>query len=950
MVLSVFKKVLGDYNEKELKKLWPLAVEVNEWEEEISALSDDGLRGKTLEFRKRLAEGETLDDLLPEAFAVTRESSRRRTGMRHFDVQIIGGVVLHKGDIAEMKTGEGKTLVATLALYLNALAGEGAHLVTVNDYLAKRDAQWMGPIFYSLGLSIGILQHDTAYVYDPTANLDNPSLRYLRASSRREAYDADITYGTNNEFGFDYLRDNMVTDLDRAVQRRNTPHAFAIVDEVDSILIDEARTPLIISGPAEETEEIYRTFARIVPRLQEEQDFVVDVKHRTVSLTEDGAEKVEKFLGIKNLYDPQNFRLTRFLDAALRAQNIYHLDQQYVIKDGEVIIVDEFTGRLMYGRRWSDGLHQAVEAKEGVKIQRESVTYATITLQNYFRLYKKLAGMTGTAWTEREEFHQIYDLDVIMVPTHRPMVRQDFSDVIFRSEAGKFTNAVREIEGAHSTGRPVLVGTVSIENSERLSELLKRYSNCGLEDCREYHKVCPLKEPQVLNAKQHEREAHIVSQAGVYGTVTIATNMAGRGTDIILGGNPERLAEEMARKQGVELIEATEEVAAAIRSEARDAWQKHHEKVVEAGGLHIVGTERHEARRIDNQLRGRSGRQGDPGSSRFFVSFEDEIMRRFAPDWVSNLLGRMGMDDETPLESNMVSKSIEQAQTKVEGHNFDIRKHVVQYDDVMNQHRDYIYTDRRKILEGADVRSNVLEMIEQEIERAFDAFAPGDTAANWDISALLIEVKAMFSLPSHINEKYVLDHPEEIYGEIVEEMRKAYGAKEKELGEEKMRMLERLVLLGTIDRLWVYHLTALEEMREGIGLTGYGGRDPLVEFKREAYDMFDQLKGHIRQNVSRRIFHVTLTPQAAPPPPPANTQESGPPDTPGANGGATSTRRSAKGAAASASASGDGASTSNVQSGAAAAARHPGKIGRNDPCPCGSGKKYKKCHGSGAGI
>ncbi|HSP56118.1 MAG TPA: preprotein translocase subunit SecA, partial [Dehalococcoidia bacterium] len=649
MVLGVFKKVLGDYNEKELRKLWPLALEVNEWEEEISALSDAELAAKTVEFRSRLADGETLDDLLPEAFAVTRESSKRRTGMRHFDVQMVGGIVLHKGDIAEMKTGEGKTLVATLALYLNGLAGEGAHLVTVNDYLAKRDAQWMGPIFDSLGLTIGILQHDTAYVYDPTANLDNPSLRYLRAASRREAYDADITYGTNNEFGFDYLRDNMVTDLDRAVQRRDTPHAFAIVDEVDSILIDEARTPLIISGPAEETEEIYRTFARIVPRLQEEQDFVVDVKHRTVSLTEDGAEKVEKFLGIKNLYDPANFRLTRFLDAALRAQNIYHIDQQYVIKDGEVVIVDEFTGRLMYGRRWSDGLHQAVEAKEGVKIQRESVTYATITLQNYFRLYKKLAGMTGTAWTEREEFHQIYDLDVIMVPTHRPMIRQDFSDVIFRSEAGKFTNAVREIEGAHATGRPVLVGTVSIENSERLSELLKRYSKCDLEDCGDFHKVCPLKEPQVLNAKQHEREAHIVSQAGVYGTVTIATNMAGRGTDIILGGNPERLAEEMARKQGMDLIEATEEVAAAIRSEAREIWQKHHEKVVAAGGLHIVGTERHEARRIDNQLRGRTGRQGDPGSSRFFVSFEDEIMRRFAPEWVSNLLGRMGMDDETPL-------------------------------------------------------------------------------------------------------------------------------------------------------------------------------------------------------------------------------------------------------------------------------------------------------------
>jgi preprotein translocase subunit SecA len=949
MVLGALKKVLGDYNEKELKKLWPIAAEVNDWEEEITALSDADLAAKTVEFRQRLADGEDLDDMLPEAFAVCREAARRRLGQRHFDVQVIGGIVLHQGKISEMKTGEGKTLTSTLALYLNGLAGQGAHLVTVNDYLAKRDAQWMGPIFHSLGLSIGVLQHDTAYVYNPVANLDNPSVRYLRAASRREAYDADITYGTNNEFGFDYLRDNMVTDLDRAVQRRDNPHAYAIVDAVDSILIDEARTPLIISGPAEETEEIYRTFARIVPRLEDERDFIIDVKHRSVSLTEDGAEKVEKFLGIKNLYDPQNFRLTRFLDAALKAHWLYNRDQQYVVKEGEIIIVDEFTGRLMYGRRWSDGLHQAVEAKEGVKIQRESVTYATITLQNYFRLYKKLAGMTGTAWTEREEFHQIYGLDVIMVPTHRPMIRQDFSDVIFRTEAGKFTNAVSEIEGAHGTGRPVLVGTVSIENSERLSELLKRYSACKLDDCGDYHKVCPLKDPQVLNAKQHEREAHIVAQAGVYGAVTIATNMAGRGTDIILGGHPDRLAEEIARKRGTDIIEMSEEDAAAVRAEAREAWQGHHEKVVEAGGLHIVGTERHEARRIDNQLRGRSGRQGDPGSSRFFVSFEDEIMRRFAPEWVSNLLGKMGMDDEMPLESGMVSKAIEQAQTKVEGHNFDIRKHVVQYDDVMNQHRDYIYTDRRKILEGADLRSNVLEMLEQEMERAFDAFAPGEDPETWDAGALLTEMRAIVTPPARINEKYIAEHADEIYDEIIEEMQKAYDAKEKDLGTEKMRTLERLVLLGTIDRLWVYHLTALDELRQGIGLTGYGQRDPLVEFKREAYDMFDQLKEHIRQNVARRIFHVTLTPQAAPPPPPANVQESGPADTPGANGGTATTQRPARGVAASASAGGNGAATSN-NPGQAQPARQSGKVGRNDPCPCGSGKKYKKCHGSGAGI
>ena len=818
----------------------------------------------------------------------------------------------------------------------------GAHLITVNDYLAKRDAQWMGPIFHSLGLSIGVLQHDSAYVYDPASNLDNPSLRYLRAATRRQAYDADITYGTNNEFGFDYLRDNMVTDLDLAVQRRDSAHAYAIVDEVDSILIDEARTPLIISGPAEETEEIYRTFARIVPRLERENDYTVDEKHRSVSLTDSGAEKVEKSLGIKNIYDSDNFRLTRFLDAALKAQAIYHRDQQYVVKDGEIIIVDEFTGRLMYGRRWSDGLHQAVEAKENVRIQRESVTYATITLQNYFRLYEKLAGMTGTAYTEREEFHQIYDLDVIVVPTNMEMVRQDFSDVIFRSEEGKFKTVVHEIEGAHATGRPVLVGTVSIENSERLADMLKRLSTCALEDCSSQHAICPLKEPQVLNAKQHEREAHIIAQAGVYGAITIATNMAGRGTDIILGGNPERLAEEIARKRKQDIVALPEEEAAAVRAEAREAWQGEHEKVVAAGGLHIVGTERHEARRIDNQLRGRSGRQGDPGSSRFFVSFGDDIMRRFAPDWVSNLLGRMGLEEGMPLESGMVSKAIEQAQTKVEGYNFDIRKHVVQYDDVMNRHREVIYEQRRKILEHADLKDNVLEMLEREIGRAFDAFAPGENSSNWDPKALVAEIKSIVpTLPGRFNERFFEEQGPDALNEVLEEMRKAYEEKEKDLGAEKMRTLERLVLLGTLDRLWVYHLTALDEMRQGIGLTGYGGRDPLVEFKREAFDMFDQLTEHIQNNVARRIFHVTLT-APAPPPPPANTQESGPADTPGAGDGASAaTKRSRKAAraavgAATASAAGPAATTNVPVS---------GKVGRNDPCPCGSGRKYKKCHG-----
>ncbi len=942
MVLNIVKKVLGDYNEKELRKVWPFAVEVNDWEEEATALSDEALGAKTAEFRQRLADGETLNDIQPEAFAVVREASRRRLGLRHFDVQNVGGVVLHQGKIAEMKTGEGKTLVATLALYLNALAGKGAHLVTVNDYLAKRDVQWMGPIFHALNLSIGVLQHDTAYLYDPTANLEDASLRYLVPITRREAYAADLTYGTNNEFGFDYLRDNMVTDLANAVQRRDSPHHYAIVDEVDSILIDEARTPLIISGPAEETEEIYRTFSRIVPRLAEGADFVVDLKHRSVSLTDEGATKVEKALGIKNLYDPANFRLTRFLDAALKAQFLYLHDQHYVVKDGEVIIVDEFTGRLMYGRRWSDGLHQAVEAKEGVRIQRESVTYATITLQNYFRLYEKLAGMTGTAWTEREEFHQIYGLDVVVVPTHREMVRKDFQDIIFRSTDGKYKAVVEEIEDAHEAGRPVLVGTVSIEASEKLAGMLKRLSTCRQADCGAYHSVCPLKEPAVLNAKQHEREAAIVAQAGRYGAVTIATNMAGRGTDIILGGNPERMAEEIARKRGLDLISVPQEQAEEMRGEARGAWQTEHDGVVAAGGLHIIGTERHEARRIDNQLRGRSGRQGDPGSSRFFVSFGDDVMKRFSPEWVPNLLGRMGMDEDMPLQSGMVSKAIEQAQTKVEGHNFDIRKHVVQYDDVMNRHRDMVYTERRKILEGADLRSNILEMIDQEIERAFDAFAATDNPEGWDMDGLLAELNTVLPLPRSFNGDHFLDlMPGEALEEVTQHAHKAYEEKESELGAEKMRTLERLVLLATVDRLWVYHLTALDELREGIGLQGYGQRDPLVEFKREAHDMYEQLKEHIRQNVVRRIFHVTLTSTTPPPPPaPGQLQERGP---------AKETTNAPAGEAA-------GAATARVTAAAgaavAAASRPDGrgsarKTGRNDPCPCGSGKKYKKCHGAG---
>ncbi len=973
MVLGILKNAFGNYNEKELKKLWPIVNEVNEFEPEIQALSDAELAAKTAEFRERLVEGETTDDILPEAFAVCREAGRRRLGQRHFDVQLVGGVVLHRGDIAEMKTGEGKTLTSTLALYLNGIAGLGSHLITVNDYLAKRDAQWMGAIYHSLGLSVGILQHDTAYMYEPTANRNDNSMRFLVPCTRREAYGADITYGTNNEYGFDYLRDNMVNDLENAVQRTHTPHAFAIVDEVDSILIDEARTPLIISGPAEETEEVYRAFARIMPRIVPDRDLIIDLKHKSVSLTEEGTSLVEHGLGIKNIYDPQNFRLTRFLDAALKAQFMYERDKQYVVKDGEIVIVDEFTGRLMYGRRWSDGLHQAVEAKENVKIQRESVTYATITLQNYFRLYKKLAGMTGTAYTEREEFHQIYDLDVISIPTHREMIRIDRPDIIYKNHTGKWRAVIEEIEDAHADGRPVLVGTVAIETSEMLADQLKRTSTCRLEDCGDFHRVCPLKEPDVLNAKQHEREGNIVAGAGVIGAVTIATNMAGRGTDIILGGNPDNMAEDIARRREFDLINGPQEEAEAIRKEARDSWQDDHDRVVEVGGLHIIGTERHEARRIDNQLRGRAGRQGDPGSSRFFVAFDDDLMKRFSPEWVPNLLGKMGMDDETPLESGMVSKAIESAQTKVEGHNFDIRKHVVQYDDVMNQHRDVIYKQRRRILEMVQgssdaepegLKTQIIEMIDQEIARVFDAFAPGDEPEDWQIDSLVAEMKNIMPTPTAWTPKFFADMTnEEALETVVGYAREQYEKKEEELGAARMRTLEQLVLLRVIDRLWVYHLTALEELRQGIGLVGYGQLDPLVEFKREAFDMFGQLNEHIRQNTVRQIYHTTFT---APPPPrpavPANARESGPSEAEaaggiagGTNGQASSNSKKARQKArqrVEASGSAEGVTPQPAATMPNGGRIPAGRVGRNDPCPCGSGKKYKKCHGAGglAGV
>ncbi len=884
---------LGDSNEKELRRLDPIVDQINQLEPETQGLSEEQLRAKTDEFRARLAAGETLDDIMPEAYAVVRETIRRLLGERAFDVQLMGAIALHEGKIAELKTGEGKTLVAALPLYLNALEGKGAHLVTVNDYLAKRDSQWYGRALHALGLSVGVLQHEASYLYTSEQVSDAENLEHVVPCHRSEAYRADITYGTNHEFGFDYLRDNMAVDAPRRVLRELN---YAIVDEVDNILIDEARTPLIISGPAQESTQTYATFARIVPGLQQEVDYTIDEKARSVSLTEEGIAKVEKRIGVQNIFSPENYRLTRYLEAALKAHAIFRRDRDYVVKDGEVTIVDEFTGRLMPGRRWSDGLHQAVEAKERVKIQQESLTYATITLQNFFRLYDKLAGMTGTAVTEAEEFHKIYGLEVIVIPTNLPMIREDNTDLVYRNERAKFDAVVKEIEETHQQGQPVLVGTVSIEKSEYLSELLKRK---GIKH-------------QVLNAKHHEREAGIVADAGRFGGVTIATNMAGRGTDIVLGGKRD-----------------------GDRSEGE--WQREHDHVVQAGGLHIVGTERHEARRIDNQLRGRSGRQGDPGSSRFFVSLEDDIMRRFAPDWLGGMLGRLGMEEDMPIESGAVSKAIESSQTKVEGHNFDIRKHLVEYDDVMNAQRDMIYSERDKALQGADLRSTILDMVREEITDLVDLHAPERYQDQWDLETLLADVGAVVRLPSSFNLRTFeeLSH-DEILEKLLAHAEEDYERREAEIGPEAMRTLERLLMLRTIDSLWVEHLTAMDEMRQGIGLRAYGQADPLVAYKREAHDMWGQLLANIRRQVTHSVYHVELgrqRPQQAP----ATAAASQPQP----QAGADEAVPAAVGAAAGGARSGRDARRAIVGGKAR-------KIGRNQPCPCGSGKKYKKCHGMSA--
>jgi preprotein translocase subunit SecA len=874
-----FLSGLVDSNEKELKRLQPKVDRTNELEPEFQKLSDAGLRAKTDEFKSRLKDGVTLDELLPEAFAAVREAARRTLGQRHYDVQLLGGVTLHQGKIAEMKTGEGKTLVATLPLYLNALTGRGAHLVTVNDYLARRDPYWMGPVYHALGVSVASIypmqspdEHNPARLFDPDFDSGDTRWPHFRPISRKEAYEADITYGTSSEFGFDYLRDNMVSNPAQCVQR---PLYYGIVDEVDNLLIDEARTPLIISAPAEESGQTYQIFARLVPRLRREEDYTVEEKSRTVNLTDNGMSNMEHMLKREgllkspNLYDPANHALTRYLDNALKAQVVYKRDRDYVVKDGEVIIVDEFTGRLMYGRRYSEGLHQAIEAKEHVKVQRESMTFATITIQNYFRMYEKLAGMTGTAATEAEEFHKIYKLEVTEVPTNKPMIREDQPDQIYKTEEGKFRAVVNEIKQLHEKEIPVLVGTVSIEKSEYLRDLLKRQ---GI--------TC-----QVLNAKEHTKEGEIIAQAGEPGAVTVATNMAGRGVDIILGGMPDR---------------------------AGDNWQARHDKIIALGGLHIIGTERHEARRIDNQLRGRSGRQGDPGCSRFYVSLEDDIMRRFGGDRVKGFMDWVGMDEDTPIENKMITGAITDVQKRVEGYHFDMRKHLVEYDDVVNKHRELIYGERRKILGGTDLKANILEMVADEIKGMVAARIAGQYGESWDIPGLLADVNTIMPVPPALNDKAIAAmSTREIEKRLVELSVSLYEQREQETGADKMRVLERLVMLQIIDRLWVEHLTAMEHMRLQAGWQTLRQTRSVDAYKSAGYEQFQTLLDTIRHDVAHTIYHVTIVTKGA--------RETESP----------MTRATAR--------SGGGARPRQVAAGR--------KIGRNDPCPCGSGKKYKHCCG-----
>jgi preprotein translocase subunit SecA len=915
-------KVFGSSNQRFLKSIVPMVEKINALEPSLQALSDDELRARTAVFKERVqqAVGDTkdkeerkrleraaLDEILPEAFAVVREASVRTTGMRHFDVQLIGGIVLHQGKIAEMRTGEGKTLVATLPSYLNALTGRGGvHVVTVNDYLASRDAEWMGQIHRFLGLEVGCIQND------------------MDDFERQAAYAADITYGTNNEFGFDYLRDNMKFDLATCVQRG---HYFAIVDEVDSILIDEARTPLIISGPSDEATDKYKNADAIIPHLKKGEDvdgkktgdYVVDEKAHTAVLTEEGVDKAERLLGVGNLYDPSNMELLHCVEQALKAHTLYKLDHQYVVQDGEVIIVDDFTGRLMKGRRWSDGLHQAVEAKEGVEIEKENQTLATITLQNYFRLYEKLSGMTGTAETEAAEFASTYKLDVIVIPTHMPMVRTDFSDVIYRTLPEKWDAVIEEIKECHAKGQPALVGTVSVENSELIARRLLK------------EKVAH----NVLNAKYHEREAEIVAQAGRKGSVTIATNMAGRGTDILLGGNPDFMAREFLKTDEVDPDEATDEQWRIAFEKAKRIVEAEHKEVVDLGGLHIIGTERHESRRIDNQLRGRAGRQGDPGSSRFFLSLEDDLMRIFAGDKVKALMQRLGMEKGVAIESKMVSKRIAAAQKSVEGRNFEARKHLLEYDDVMNKQRETIYGLRRQLMEEPDQRDYLLGDPPQA-GVAYDLLSdlttqylnPEISQDDWDVDNYKTQIKTIYDFDADREE---LDIPnmssQEVTDLIWERLKIKYEGKEQQIGPEAMRTYERIIMLNIIDAQWKDHLLSLDHLKQGIGLVGYGQKDPLVEYKKQSFDLFQEMLDRIDTTTIRSLFNLQVVSEQAP----ENLQQR---------------RMARRPASLKFTGPNQGAAPAGEEDGKVkTVVRDQPKVGRNEPCPCGSGKKYKKCHG-----
>ena len=1006
MFNKAIAKVFGTSNERAVKRLMPLVKRINDLEPSVESLSDEALRAKTTEFRQRIAaalegitdpderiaaEKQALNDILPEAFAVVREAGKRAVQMRHFDVQMIGGIVLHSGKIAEMKTGEGKTLVATLPCYLNALAGHGVHVVTVNDYLAKRDAEWMGKIYGFLGLTVGVIVHD------------------LSDEQRREAYGSDITYGTNNEFGFDYLRDNMKFEIKDQVQRG---HFYCIVDEVDSILIDEARTPLIISGPTDQTTDKYARVNVIIPKLELGElietlenktwsgDYVVDEKTRSITVTDEGWEKIEKLLGIGNIADPENWDLKHHVETAIKAHSLYKRDVEYVVKEGEVIIVDEFTGRLMPGRRWSDGLHQAVEAKEGVAIRKEDQTLATITFQNYFRMYKKLSGMTGTAETEAAEFDKIYKLDIVVTPTNRKMQRIENPDVVYRTAQEKYFAVADEISRLHGEKQPVLVGTTSIEKSELLSEILKRK---GVRHV-------------VLNAKFHEKEAEIVAQAGRLGMVTIATNMAGRGTDILLGGNSDFMArQDIVRKQQARAVSAAEGAISPVAGPGmvrfyytgqefettQEAWdaavaahetaaKAEHEKVIEAGGLHILGTERHESRRVDNQLRGRAGRQGDPGSSRFFLSLEDDLMRIFAREWVSTLLQRLGMEEGVPIESGMISRRIEAAQKAVESQNFESRKHVLEYDDVMNKQREAVYGLRRQLMEGVDQKQLITDdYLSTILSNVLDENAPEKVHADeWKLEPLFAQIYDLFGahLEKEIDAAHLNRH--ELGEAIFEKLRARYDIKEQILGAPQMRYHERIVMLSVLDGLWKDHLLAMDHLKEGIGLRGYAQQDPLVAYKKESFEMFEGMMLRFQEDTARHLFRMQIIGPDGTPIESAEQLANAQSQVAAAQaqqelaaakaaaalpGGAPPQHTNAPAARQSAPVSNRAPSTTidalerefqkkkqreleqarSVSSSSAAsngnAPRVTGtKVGRNDPCPCGSGKKYKKCHGADA--